>query len=153
MSNNTPDRELGWDDVIERDGGEFILLPIGDYEFTVETFERARHAGSAKLPPCNKAVITLVIDSPEGQVKLTHNLFLHTSTEGLLSAFFGAIGQKKKGERLQMNWNLVPGSKGKAKIGTRTWKDKDGNDRQSNEISRFYPKEDQATTPFTAGRF
>ena len=149
----TEGRELAWDDTIERDGGEFVLLPEGDYDFTVETFERARHAGSAKLPPCNKAVITMVIDSPEGPVKMTHNLFLHTSTEGLLSAFFGSIGQKKHGERLQMNWNLVSGAAGKCKISVRTWKDKEGNNRQSNDIQRFYPKEDQAPAGFTPGRF
>ncbi|MCG7406816.1 hypothetical protein MH117_05245 [Paenibacillus sp. ACRRX] len=27
--------ELDWDDQIQKDGGEFILLPAGDYDFTV----------------------------------------------------------------------------------------------------------------------
>ena len=40
------ERELGWDDEIEKDSGEFILLPEGDYDFTVESFERSRHGGS-----------------------------------------------------------------------------------------------------------
>lgn len=36
-------RELGWDDEISREGGEFLLLPEGDYNFVVESYERARH--------------------------------------------------------------------------------------------------------------
>ena len=49
---------------------------------------------------------------------MKHNLFLHSSTEGMLSAFFGAIGQKKHGEPLRMNWNIL-GAKGVARIGKR----------------------------------
>ena len=49
------ERELGWDDEIEKDGPEFVLLPEGDYSFEVVGFERARHNGSEKLPACNKA--------------------------------------------------------------------------------------------------
>ena len=45
-------------DEIENDN-EFQILPDGDYNFTVTGFERGRHQGSAKLPPCNKAIITL----------------------------------------------------------------------------------------------
>ena len=31
--------ELGWDDEIEQDGGDFILLDEGEYAFTVTKFE------------------------------------------------------------------------------------------------------------------
>ena len=92
------ERELGWDDEIEKDSGEFILLPEGDYDFTVESFERSRHGGSEKLPACNKAILRLRIDTEEGSALINHNLFLHTKTEGMISAFFTSIGQKKKGE-------------------------------------------------------
>jgi len=115
------ERELQWDDIIEKDAGEFTLLPEGDYDFMVESFDRARHNGSDKLPPCSKAVLKLRIEAPQGTVVLTHNLFLHTITEGMLSAFFASIGQKKKGEPLRMDWNRVPGSTGRAKIGIRDY--------------------------------
>ena len=143
--------ELGWDDTIEKESGEFILLPTADYNFTVKSFERARHAGSEKLPPCNKAVIHCEIINELGAVEITKNLFLHTKTEGLLSSFFGSIGQKKKGEKLQMNWNAVVGSTGRAKVAVRTWKGRDGEDMKSNDIKKFYPKEDKSS--FTPGRF
>lgn len=144
------ERELQWDDTIEKDAADFVLLPEGDYNFIVESFERARHNGSDKLPPCNKAILKLRIEAKEGTAYITHNLFLHSKTEGMLSAFFASIGQKKKGEPLKMNWNAVPGSVGKAKIGIHKYTS-NGEERQANDIKRFYPKEDGPE--FKAGEF
>lgn len=152
--NSAFDRELDWNDSIEKDSNDFILLPEGDYNFRVTTFERGRHNGSEKLPACNKAIIHLEILAPEGTVKIQHSLFLHTKTEGLLSAFFSSIGQKKKGEKLQMNWQAVSGATGRAKIGVRNWTATDGAIKQSNDISKFYPKEEQpAPATYKPGRF
>lgn len=122
FNTNNFDREFGWDDVIEKDSSGFVQLTPGDYQFTVTNFERARHtpkSQDAKLPACNKAIITVEIETAEGIAILTHNLFLHSSTEGMLSAFFGSIGQKKHGEPLKMNWNTVVGAKGVARINKR----------------------------------
>lgn len=112
------DRELGWDDTIVQDS-EFILLEPGEYWFTVEKFERARHTPNPHsksqnpLPACNKAILTLKIETRTGETKtVKHNLFLHSRTEGMVSAFFGAIGQKKHGEQLRMNWQTVVGAIG-----------------------------------------
>ncbi|VTS13443.1 hypothetical protein [Streptococcus pseudoporcinus] len=121
--NNNFEREFGWDDTIQEDAKEFITLQPGDYVFTVTGFDRQRHTPNpqnpGKLPACPKAVISLEIETAEGIAILTHNLFLHSSTEGMLSAFFGAIGQKKHGEPLKMNWNTVVGAKGVARINKR----------------------------------
>ena len=57
MSAENTGRELGWEDVIEKEN-QFIILPEGDYDFTVESFDRARHNGSEKVPACNKAYIS-----------------------------------------------------------------------------------------------
>ena len=137
-------REFGWDDEIQKDS-DYVTLPEGDYEFVVESYERARHPGSDKLPACNKAIVKLRIDSPYGTAFINHQLFLHTNTEGMLSAFFTAIGQKKKGEKLRMNWNAVPGSTGRAKVVIEPY---NGNDY--NKIKKFYPKEEKQ---FKAGEF
>ncbi len=145
------EKELQWDDTITKDASDFILLPEGDYNFTVESFERGRHGGSEKLPPCNKAILTLRIEAQEGTARITHNLFLHSKTEGMLSAFFTSIGQKKKGEPLKMNWGQVPGSSGRCKVGIHEYKNKDGEERKSNDIKKFYPKEDGPA--FKAGEF
>ena len=145
------EKELQWDDTIEKESSDFILLPEGDYNFTVESFERGRHTGSDKLPPCNKAILTLRIEAEEGTVLITHNLFLHSKTEGLLSAFFTRIGQKKKGEPLKMNWTQVPGSSGRCKVGIHPYINKNGEEKKSNNIKKFYPKEDGLV--FKAGEF
>lgn len=152
---NINERELDWNDTIEKDASEYILLQEGDYDFTVESFERARHPGSEKLPPCNKAVLKLKINTEKGTAYISHNLFLHTITEGMLSAFFSSIGQKKKGEPLRMDWGRVPGSTGRARIGIRLYTTKDGEQRQANEIKRFYPKEKGASQgpSYKAGEF
>lgn len=130
--NNNFEREFGWDDTIQEDSKEFITLTPGDYVFTVTNFERGRHTPNpqnpGKLPACNKAIITIQVETEEGLATMTHNLFLHSSTEGMLSAFFGAIGQKKHGEPLQMNWNTVVGSTGVCRVGNRAYKDNVYND-------------------------
>lgn len=146
------ERELGWDDEIQKDGGEFIVLPPGDYSFAVTKFERGRFNGSDKMPPCNQAKLELTISSPEhGDVVVFHNLFLHTKTEGLLSNFFAGIGQKKKGEPLRMNWNAVVGSKGRLKLEINKFVGRDGEERTNNQVKTFYPAEDvqpQRPVPF-----
>lgn len=147
------ERELGWDDEIEKDSGEFILLPEGDYDFVVTAFERARHDGSEKLPPCNKAVISLEIESPEGTATIKHNLFLHTKTEGMISAFFVGIGQKKHGEKVKPNWGAVVGSKGRAKIGIHKWTNDSGEEKSYNQVKKFYEPEDAPAAQFTPGAF
>ena len=129
-------KELDWNDSIENDGADFTLLPEGDYDFEVTDFERGRHNGSEKLPPCNKAIVTIKIEGKEGISHIKHNLFLHSKTEGMLCAFFTGIGQRQKGEKLQMNWNNVVGSKGRAKVGIKEW---DG--KKYNEIKKFYESE------------
>lgn len=142
-------KALNWDDEIVKDSGEFTLLPEGDYTFKVINFERAWYDGSDKIPPCNKAIITIKIEAPEGTAELKENLFLTTKTEGLLSAFFASIGQKKKGEPLRMNWNKVIGSTGKVKVGTRTY-----NDSTYNQVKRWLsPEEPKSAGGFKPGAF
>lgn len=133
------ERELGWDDAIERDTPDFILLPEGEYDFTVDHFDRERFNGSEKMPACNKAVIYLNVETPDGVAIIRESLFLHTKGEGKLCAFFTAIGQRQHGQRVNMNWNAVPGARGRAKIGIREYQGK-----QYNEVKKYL--EPAATT-------
>lgn len=149
MTNFDIDRELSWDDEITKDSS-FIILPEGDYDFTVAMYERGRFNGSDKMPPCAQATVHLKINTPEGEVTIKNNLFLHTKTEGILSAFFASIGQKKKGEPLRMNWNTVTGSRGRCTISTREY-----NGNTYNDVKRFLPKEEtqQQSGGFVPGKF
>ena len=155
--NENIERELGWDDEIQKDS-EFTLLPEGDYAFEVIAFERGRHNGSDKLPPCNKAVVTLEVGGDQAAARITHNLFLHTRTEGMISAFFIGVGLRKHGEAYKPEWEKVVGLRGRCKVGIRKWiSNKSGEEMQSNEIKKFYePNEGPAKGPakeFEAGRF
>ncbi len=141
---NTVEREFGWDDTIQRDGADFVLLPEGDYPFTVEGFSRGRHNGSAKLPPCNKAELKIRVGDPFTPGRSTvveHNLFLHSKCEGLLCAFFTSIGLRKHGEELRMNWNEVTGATGRCHLTVDTWVGRDGNERKNTKIDRFLEPE------------
>ena len=129
---------LDWDDTIESDGQEFVILEEGDYNFTVTDFERGRFPGGAKIPPCNKAALTLQVKTPDGVAICRTDLLLYKTMEWKLSAFFRYIGQKKHGERLVMDWNRVIGSRGRAHFKPRTYTDRDGNERQANDLDRFY---------------
>ncbi|HIV19446.1 MAG TPA: DUF669 domain-containing protein [Candidatus Merdivicinus intestinigallinarum] len=147
------EREFGWDDVIENDGGDWVLLPEGEYPFTVKSFERKRFNGSAKLPPCNQAELTIEIDGGSlGKTTVQHSLFLHSKTEGLLCAFFTAIGHRKHGEPLRMNWQAVPGATGRCKVYVDKWEGRDGKEHESNRIQKFIePIEMAVQSNVTAG--
>lgn len=130
------DRALDWDDEIEKES-EFVLLPEGTYNFEVIKFERGNHNGSDKLPACKKAILTIKIFGNNGEeTVINHNLFLHTKTEGMLSAFFLSIGEKKHGEKVRMNWQNVTGAKGRCKVYVDTY-----NGNQYNKIKSFLEPE------------
>lgn len=148
------DRAFDWNDIIENDSS-FTLLPAGTYPFTVKEFERGEYEGGNKMPPCKKAVLTLEIDGGSlGVTEITENLFLHSRAEWKLCQFFTAIGQRKKGEQLRMDWRQVPGSRGMAEIEVNSYKDRDGNPRQNNRVKNFLePKAAAAPTAQGGGGF
>ena len=142
------DRKLGWDDVIEKDSN-FVTLPEGDYDFVIDHFERARHPGSDKIPPCNKALVFFRVMGPDGQeTTIQEGYILHTKLEWKLSELFCGVGLKKKGEKLKMNWPELPGLKGRAQISL----DADPKDpsKKYNHIKKIYPFEEKK---FEAGKF
>lgn len=150
-TNNTGiEREMSWDDTFENDS-TYTIVPAGDYEFTVTGFERSRHNGSEKLPACNKAVLTIEITDGINTTTVTHNLFLHSRTEGMVCEFFVAIGHRKHGEALKPNWNAVVGATGRCKVSTRTY-----NGNEYNDIKKFYEPKGApaaAAATFQAGAF
>ena len=142
----TTEREIGWNDTIENDGSDFVLLEDGEYAFRVASFARARFGGSAKLPACNQAKLAIEILDADGRpvTTLQHNLFMHSKCEGLLCQFFRSISQRKHGERLTMDWTKVPGAAGRCLVATRPRTGKDGREMKSNEIKKFLDPVDAA---------
>ena len=106
---NTTDRALSWDDEFTNEQQEFVLLPEGEYAFEVTGMERARFEGSAKLPPCSMAKLTLkIFGGAKGDTTVTHRLYLHTKTQGLLGLSLRASVS-------------ASGARPSAPAGTRSW--------------------------------
>lgn len=141
-------RELSWDDTITDDGKEFEPVPEGDYEFTIEKWDRGRSKGEGKLPPCNMATVFFNIKDRDREVTIRENFLLHSKMEWKLSELFRSVGLKKEGEPLRMNWTSLPGLTGRAKVGLKPGL-KDPS-KQFNFIDKLYPKEPKKFEP---GRF
>lgn len=146
--NATQGHELDWDDEIQKENGEFILLPGGDYRFTIEKVERARHTGSAKVPPCNKAIVTFRVYSSNGETALiTEQYLLYSDLEWKLSEFFASIGLKGKDEKVKMRWMEAIGKSGICEVYIDNYHkktDKVGeNTGYSNKIKKLYPSYNQ----------
>ena len=158
---NTTDRALSWDDEFTNEQQEFVLLPECEYAFEVTGMERARFEGSAKLPPCSMAKLTLkIFGGAKGDTTVTHRLYLHTKTQGLLGAFFESIGQCKRGETFRPRWNEVVGARGWCRLGIREYTKQSGphagETGQSNDVQRFLPPPEPKAAPtqgWTQGAF
>jgi hypothetical protein len=134
--NNNIGRELDWDAEIDINADDsYEALPEGEYNFVVKKIEKLRYnpRPGAKLPPCNQVKVTLDVNGRE----VNHNLFLHSRCEGMLCAFFKAIGARQDGQRLKMEWNRVTGSTGRCVIGIRKWIGKNNEEREGNEVKKF----------------
>ena len=123
--------ELDWNGEISNEQ-QYIVLDEGDYDFVVTGFERGQHNGSEKVPPCKKAIVTISINTPAGDVTIKKDFFLHSRFESVLCSFFTCLGHRKPGETFRMDWTKVLGSRGRAHIGPRTY-----NGNQYNEIKRW----------------
>ena len=135
----SPNHEtLDWDAKISGDAQPNTLFPEGDYTFKVIELNRERSAGTAKIPPCNKAAMKLRLKKDDGQTKdIKADLFLVKMMEWKLTAFFRSIGLMKKGQEFRMDWSKVVGAEGRAHIKQRTFRGNDGKDHTVNEVEKY----------------
>lgn len=104
-------RELGWDDSIKQDSQNFDPIPEGDYNVTIEKYDRSRSKGEGKLPPCNMAVVYFIVHGQDREITIRENYILHSSLEWKLSELFRGVGLKKEGESSEWDWNSLPGKR------------------------------------------
>ncbi len=136
------DGALDWDSAICCDSAEFTVLPEGDYPFTVTKLERQYHSGSAKMPPCFKAVLTLRLDGGAlGSTLVTENLFMHQKVQWKIKQFLVSIGQGKEEDKvIHPRWNEVPAACGRCHVAVQEYQStKYGDTRQRNQITKFHP--------------
>lgn len=142
-------RELGWDDTIANEVSDFEPVPEGDYEFTIERFERGRSKGEGKLPPCNMATVYFTIHSHDRDITVRENYLLHEKMQWKLAELFRGVGlAKPEDENFRMNWPALPGLSGRAKVGLKPGM-KDPT-KKFNYIDKLYQKEPKK---FEAGKF
>ena len=101
--------------------------------------------------PAFGAALVTVDGGEKGASIVTHRLYLHTKTEGLLCSFFESIGQRKHGEPLRPRWGDVTGSTGHCRLGIHEFTKKDGSAGRSNEIVRFLPPPEPKAAPASGG--
>lgn len=65
------------------------------------------------------------------------DLILSKALTWKLSAFFRSIGQKKRGEKITMDWNKVLGVKGRAHIKQKVYTNQAGEEKTINDLDYF----------------
>ena len=140
---------LGWDDVVSedianqnREGGDFVVLPNGEYPFTVYKIERGQFKGSEKLPACNMVTVHINVDGGDaGKNYLKCRFFMHTKMLWKIYQFLTAVGLHKKGDAAgKIPWGMVTkGLKGRCKLVTDTYKDK-----PKNEVDEWLAPSDES---------
>ena len=105
MSEELKGRELGWDDEIEK-GADYVLLPEGEYDFTIESFERGRFEGSDKAPACPRAELKVKVETPEGVCLMNESLLLYDRMQWKLAEFFLSIGAEEVNGKVKMKANF-----------------------------------------------
>ncbi len=128
---------LNWGDKISAEEiptSDYVVLKPGEYEFTIDSFERSQYNGGEKMGPCPMVLVNLHVKTPEGNAFVNnHRLYLSRKTLGLLAAFFECIGMKKKGEDIDLRWfDSIVGKKGTAKFSNREY-----NGNVYNQVDRF----------------
>lgn len=133
---------FGWDEEVETVDSSFTLLPDGEYEFVVKDFERGRHKGSPKIPPCDMAVYTLHMLNPGGlSADLSYKLQLDDSVRWKITQFFKGIGLidegVEEGTKVRFPWDNAVGCKGRAQVSVERFTGDDGKEREFNSINRI----------------
>lgn len=147
MTNDTMkhDGAYGLDDVVNNpnEGGEYVVLPEGEYPFKVVGTETVRWGGSEKMPSCWKKIIKLEIDGGTlGVIQREENIFLHSKCDWVIAAFFASIGFRKSGDPFIITWfDKVVGEKGRLKLVVREYTKKDGTPGKSNNVKEWVPSE------------
>lgn len=143
-----------WDDeteVEEREQVETVVLPEGNYDFTVIKTEKGFYqprAGS-KIPPCNKVDVFLRLDGGElGTGLAVETLFLCERQAWKAASFFRSIGMRQHDEPVKWRWiDHCDGEKGRARITVNTYTGQDGQERRNNKIDRFYDPDPEDRAP------
>jgi hypothetical protein len=130
MSEENKNMDMDWDSPIsaEASNNEYNLPPVGEYGFTVESFEKTFSKAGKKM-----AKIVLKLDKEAQFFHVYDYLVLTENMAWKLAQFFECLSLKKRGEPLDhMPWDKVLGASGRVKI-----KHEDYNGTESCKVDRY----------------
>lgn len=148
--------KLSWDSALneteaveQQKENDFILLPEGEYNFTVKKFEKGQYVAkpNAQIPSCPVAQLQLLVKTDDGDAAyFRENLFLHSGNKWQLYQFFTCLGLRKHGDgSTDMPWDSVEGATGRALIGKRKYKSKDGEEKTTNTVKKWLDPAPEST--------
>ena len=148
-NNFTDDRELDWEEEILNEANSFTLLPDGDYPCTILKMERARYEGSAKVPPCRMAKLTVAVHGGElGENTVTCQLFL---LQRFAEVFVSCGLASPEDERVRMQWDKLEGAACRCRIVQEDYTKRSGphagETGTANRITKFLPPVVQPAAP------
>ena len=141
----TGTKEMTWDDVLENTS-PYVLLPEGDYCFTVTDLERGHFPGSAKIGACAQATLTLEVTTKNGIAKCKVFLYSHPRCKQRIEYFFRCIGQLKYGQEAHIDWSKVVGAHGYAHFRPNTYTNKEGITHTYNSVVYYYSYDEKYFT-------
>ena len=141
---NPSDKErLDWNSQTSQEAKEFAVLPENTVvDFAVVGFERATTAKGD-----NMAKLSLLCETKDGLTStLRENLVLLRRCEWRINQFFTCVGLRKHGDCSIPKWDMVKGSRGRAKLGVDKWQGRDGNMYDGNVIKEYLEPEEKPST-------
>lgn len=140
------DEVIDFDGTIEKDGEGFTTLPDGDeVEFKIMEVEKGRNADGTKPQVKMKVACTSV--NGHGRTNITDYLTMTRKSEWKLCELFSAIGMRKHGETLRLDWDII-GKTGRATVKTDSWTSRDGEKKLSNKIKNYLEPADDGDVSF-----
>ena len=133
-------------------GGNYVLLPEGDYDFTIVDLKESRHQNvGGKVGNCKQVNPVFRLTNPEDGSAVdisNYNLYMWNSRGclGMIAQYYDSIGLHKKGDPIHFDWTKDHhiGKTGRLQIKHETYKRRDGGEGTSMKISKLYPKQEQA---------
>jgi hypothetical protein len=127
-----------WDEPIDVEPDEFVILPAGTYPFTITGYERTHTSSKSKNP--NEPMLKLELEINGGELGVARAFRYIIWTEKYRwkqSELFTAIGQRKHGDtNFRPNWQMINGASGWCKTDVRQY-----NGSQQMEVVRMLDPE------------
>lgn len=125
---------MDWNSKISKDTN---TIAEKDYRYVIVDAERTQTKGAGKLPVCPMLKVTAQIQVGKDRTIEIHDyIVLHETMEWKIGQFLVSIGQKKKGEPCQPNWDP------NAIIGKRGWLNTKNNKEGYPQVNRWLSPEE-----------